>query len=365
MSGNPGGSRASPHEARGLAGLSPQKRAVPADAWASVQSVYAHSRLPGRVFSPVPTGTARSPAEVGTTSGVPALRRLRFGAGRAVRSRGRGSPGRCRCRCRSGLSGAGPGPVPARRGSGAACPLAARGGTAGARRARGQPGRAAGPGRAGLTGPGAAQRRDGGAYGPRTGRTGLQPSGARLSAPALRHGGSGARGEALGSRVPTAHRVLFFSTHSRTPQLAPLRSPGLPRSPAVHRKSPVAFGEPGHQAVGTEDSCLASAPARRPAALPRAASLPVVRGGSHNRALPKLALQARSSDRAPDGGARRPVLPRLRASPPAAAPGAAPGPGRFGSVALAERPRPRRSRRTTVTDPARAPPSEGWMRTSH
>ncbi|XP_053852754.1 translation initiation factor IF-2-like [Vidua macroura] len=145
----------------------------------------------------------------------------------------------------------------------------------------------------------------------------------------------------------------------------PCGAPAFParqRPTPVHRKTPVAgaFGELGHQAAGTADSCLASAPARTPAAAPRAASLPAVHGASHSRALPRLALQARSSDQAPGGGARRPVFPRRRASPPAADVRAVPGPGRFGSVALAERPRPgrRRHRRrcTTVTDPARAPP---------
>ncbi|XP_038011824.1 translation initiation factor IF-2-like [Motacilla alba alba] len=145
------------------------------------------------------------------------------------------------------------------------------------------------------------------------------------------------------------------------------RSPAEPRpSPLASgrrrctEKAPVAFGELGHRAAGEADGCLAPAPARRPAAAPRAASLPVVHGASHNRALPRLALQARSSDRAPGGGARRPVLPRRRASPPAADVRAVPGPGRFGSVALAERPRPGRSRRRRLIQPA-LPPSEGWM----
>ncbi|XP_031987085.1 collagen alpha-1(I) chain-like [Corvus moneduloides] len=92
---------------KGGSGHSPHKRAVPADAWVSVQSVYAHSRLPGRVFSPVLTGTARFPAEPDSATRCPAEpqpsppasgRRRSIGAQKKARGgsvRGAGAPG-CR-----------------------------------------------------------------------------------------------------------------------------------------------------------------------------------------------------------------------------------------------------------------------------
>lgn len=267
-------------------------------------------RIPGRLDAYFPQYRRAPPAPPlrwARPAGCPALRRLRFGA---VRARpGRGAPGGGPvpwARYRSGAARAQPAPCRP-----AAAPQGPGPGSAGAS------GRAGASG-AGRTGPGAVQRGDGGASRRWTGRKGLQPSSARPPAPALRPHGTAACGETLGSRLPPAHCVLFFSTHSWTPNLAPLRSSGLPRSPeadAGARKAPVVggYGEPGHGAAGTAGSCLASAPARRPAAAPLATSLPVV----HRRSLCFPQKGAPQTDRARGGGARYPVLPHRRASPSA------------------------------------------------